>query len=373
MTIQQICNLTKNFAPLACVGLLTLQLSTSCTSTNSDYESELQTPESLGEYPDWSVITDIRSEGDTVSVIISVPDYFRGVDRGRMKNLIKTNTEETWRPAGALVLSPLVWNQNIRRAPSDKKYQYLYLEDVRMFLRSQDGGDTWTLPSFSIEGLPTHQFILSNGGSDAYTLEFHLAAIHPRNPETLYATVRMIPWGAMFGGSQLSSKDIGKLYVSNDGGESWNAIAQRIRFGSPLGISSSNPMLIFGFGTQGIIRTKDGGKSWQFIANNNEQIPLMLEKGFHTGFGSNLVIKQFSLDPFNESLLYIITNIGVYKSADEGKTWTRLKIVPLEYDTITSMGINPENSSELFVGTAYGVYNSEDQGASWKKIYPPKQ
>ncbi len=72
----------------------------------------------------------------------------------------------------------------------------------------------------------------------------------------------------------------------------------------------------------------------------------------------------------HESDLYISTIVGYYKSADNGKSWTKLSLSGLPYYRAVSFA---SKDGVLYAAMLQGVYYSEDKGNSWHvaegKIY----
>ena len=79
-----------------------------------------------------------------------------------------------------------------------------------------------------------------------------------------------------------------------------------------------------------------------------------------------------AVDPVNSSTLYARTPVGVYKSRDEGSTWSRV----LDSPRVKALVIDPQNSTTLYVGTenrssnypneiGAGVLKSTDGGRTW--------
>ncbi len=79
-------------------------------------------------------------------------------------------------------------------APSDPGVVYKNLGDAGLYLRSEDHGITWRLPEYRIGSETKEQFAATVSGKSFYRVDFWLAAIHPREPLTLYAAIRVIPW-----------------------------------------------------------------------------------------------------------------------------------------------------------------------------------
>jgi photosystem II stability/assembly factor-like uncharacterized protein len=127
----------------------------------------------------------------------------------------------------------------------------------------------------------------------------------------------------------------------------------------------------FGSVGGGVWKTVNAGRTWFPIAD--EGIPI----------GS---IGAIAVAPSNPSVLYVGTGepdirsqhsygIGVYKSNDEGKTWTHIGLE--KTSQIGRIVVDPTNPNRVYVaalGHVYnanpdrGVYRSTDGGAHWKKV-----
>ena len=102
--------------------------------------------------------------------------------------------------------------------------------------------------------------------------------------------------------------------------------------------------------------------------------------------GPSTSIGDIALDPSNQQTIWIGTgeaNIfrssqngaGIYKSTDEGKTWTHMGLA--DTLTIARIVVHPQNSNTVYVAasghewthnTERGVFKTTDGGASWNKI-----
>jgi photosystem II stability/assembly factor-like uncharacterized protein len=124
----------------------------------------------------------------------------------------------------------------------------------------------------------------------------------------------------------------------------------------------------------GVWKTVNAGRTWFPIADDPEHgIPI----------GS---IGAIAVAPSNPSVIYVGTGepdiraqhsygIGMYKSTDEGKTWTKIGLEKSEH--IGKIVVDPKDPNRVYVaalGSAYapsperGVYRSTDGGAHWKKV-----
>ena len=130
----------------------------------------------------------------------------------------------------------------------------------------------------------------------------------------------------------------------------------------------------FGAVGGGVWKTMNAGRTWLPIADDPEHgIPI----------GS---IGAIAVAPSNPSVIYVGTGepdiraqhsygIGMFKSTDEGKTWTHIGLEKSEH--IGKIVVDPKDPNRVYVaalGSAYapseerGVYRSTDGGAHWKKV-----
>lgn len=140
-----------------------------------------------------------------------------------------------------------------------------------------------------------------------------------------------------------------------------------------VGTGENNSQRSVGFG-DGIYRTRDGGKSWENLG---------LKESEHIG--------RIAIDPRDSNVVYAAAqgplwrsggDRGLYKTADGGKTWTR--ILHVSDDTgINEVHIDPRDPSILYAsayqrrrhvwtlingGPESAIYKSTDAGATWRKI-----
>ncbi len=137
------------------------------------------------------------------------------------------------------------------------------------------------------------------------------------------------------------------------------------------GVPSKPNTFYFGSVGGGVWKTENAGRTWFPISD--EGIPI----------GS---IGAVAVALSNPSVVYVGTGepdirsqhsygIGMYKSADEGKTWTHIGLEKTEH--IGKVVIDPADPNRVYVaalGSAYGanpdrgVYRTTDGGAHWKKV-----
>lgn len=86
-------------------------------------------------------------------------------------------------------------------------------------------------------------------------------------------------------------------------------------------------------------------------------------------------VNSISFDPFDDSTLYLGTGSGLWKSTDNGVSWTKLWL-GFDARLITSIIIHPLNN-DILLASVYGhdttsmiggVFKSTDQGSTWYGI-----
>ncbi|MGH9783954.1 MAG: WD40/YVTN/BNR-like repeat-containing protein, partial [Terriglobia bacterium] len=139
------------------------------------------------------------------------------------------------------------------------------------------------------------------------------------------------------------------LFVSRDGRD-WKALRL-----------SSNPVSVYGVATLGhdgrtivavtadaAMISRDGGRSWS---------PLDL------GAGPALKVHRVATHAATPDVLFVGTNLGLYRSTDAGRAWERFgRGVP--FSPVMDIVISPENPKHVIVGGTGGVFHSLN-GGDW--------
>lgn len=179
--------------------------------------------------------------------------------------------------------------------------------------KSTDAGKTWThLATLrDSQGIPA-------------------LAVDPRDPRRVFAAVAGHPYGA--------NAERG-IYLSTDGGESWNKVLSKDENvgGDDVEIDPSNPDIVYA------------------------------------------TLWQFRLGPWEDANQYNGPGGGIFKSSDGGKTWKELTGGLPKGVTQAHLTIAPSQTGRLFAtvasvrgetgqGSEVGIFRSDDGGENWQKI-----
>ncbi|NNE13787.1 MAG: hypothetical protein HKN51_02340 [Saprospiraceae bacterium] len=118
--------------------------------------------------------------------------------------------------------------------------------------------------------------------------------------------------------------------------------------------------------------TNDGGDSWNNIANKLPGLP------------KNAWIPQIEISKINPNEIFVVVNnyrmndwsAFLYHSTDKGLTWRRIVDDSDVDGFVCSVVQDPEHDDLIFLGTDVGLYFSLDHGnkwIKWEKGFPPVQ
>jgi len=236
-------------------------------------------------------------------------------------------------------------------------FSCLPLKAVNWLPFGPDGGDARSFasdphdPAHLYLGTATGWIYESKDGGGQWK---RLACIGDRNDIVLDSIVvdSANPKRILVGGWTLGSRD-GGLYISNDGGKTWESEAD-MRGQSILALaeaSSDSKILVAGT-LKGVYRSNDGGDHWQPISPEGSQ-------ELHE-------VESIAIDPANPQIIYAGTWHLPWKTSDGGENWTSIKQGIIEDSDVFSIIIDPKNSNVVYASACSGIYKSEDGGAKFK-------
>ena len=220
--------------------------------------------------------------------------------------------------------------------------------DERGLYRSTDGGETFT--KILGEGPDV-------GASDV--------VIDPQNPQTVYAALweaRQAPWE----NGEFNGPGSG-LYKSADGGTTWRKLGKGLpdwehdkvgRFG--IGIAPSMPSRVFATVQVGkeegrLYRSDDAGESWVKITDDTR--PADRPDDF----------AEVKVDPKNPEIVYTASVVS-WRSEDGGKTWRAFRGAP-GGDDYHRLWIDPSNTNVVLLAGDQGGMVTVDGGATWSSWF----
>jgi photosystem II stability/assembly factor-like uncharacterized protein len=268
----------------------------------------------------------------------------------------------------------------------------VYRSDNNVYFGSTDGGQQWDELKLVIDGRTREEFSREFSKIHHAQLRLSLAAIHPGNPKTLFGTLQV--WVYSDPGSAVSEIiDVPGMYVSHDRGNHWTLfthsignVRKRAEIPSILAICPSNPQVMISRSHDGIVRSKDGGKSWNPVGQQSElerpaeqlgraeAIAELRRKGETSPIpevtpAARLQVYQMEFQPSDARVIYLVTNKGLYRSEDGGDSWCLFFLGVPKLESITSLTFDPENPKQIYVGTEMTVMVSSDGGCNFHRVF----
>ena len=202
--------------------------------------------------------------------------------------------------------------------------------------RSRDGGATWQKVLFK--------------SNDVGAIDL---AFDPGDPQTIYAALwntRRPPWSIYPPAYGPGSG----LYKSTDGGSNWQQLARGLpadgvgRIG--VAVAPSNRSRVYAIVDAkdgGLFRSDDAGGTWTRASGDNR----IWGRGWYFG--------KVVVDPKNADLVYV-SNTGVYRSRDGGKTFGEPFKGSPGGDDYHQLWIHPDDGNRMILGGDQGAVISVD-------------
>lgn len=250
----------------------------------------------------------------------------------------------------------------------------LYLGASNGIFKSTDGAKTW-------------RYILAN-------IAVADLAVDPYQSNIIYAAG--------------TSGSNGKIIKTLDSGTSWVDIYTEPSKNNPvqsIAVSSTNnQVLLAGLASGEIIRSMDAGHTWQATKDFSSKIARVrfgpngtayalttlkgLSKSSDSGINWTLLTNSLTGDSFNNSadhpttvgsfanlaldrkqpgVLYLGTDRGLFRSVNDGGSWSFLAL-PVKNASllISAAAVNPSNSNNLFVSIGRILFKSLNGGVTWE-------
>lgn len=152
---------------------------------------------------------------------------------------------------------------------------------------------------------------------------------------------------------------LGGVFRSRDAGKSWERISptddEELRRLDSVAIDPRDGDVIYA-GTYHLPwKTIDGGKTWKPVI---------------AGLIDDSDIMSLRVDASNPERVYLSACSGIYRSENQGGTWTKLQGIPYAARRTQVIVQDPELSKTLYAATTEGLWVTRDAGESWKRTTP---
>jgi len=212
----------------------------------------------------------------------------------------------------------------------------------RGIYKSTDGGKSWK----------NVLYINTTTGASELSIDVN-------HPNVLYAAMwdhMRTPWKVISGGPGSG------LYKSIDAGETWKKIENGIpkeKGKMAIAVSPANSNWVYSLIESdsekekgGLFLSKNGGDSWDRITNDHR----LLQRAWY--------YIELTLDPNNENVVYVLS-ASAYKSINGGKDWEEIDTHHGDYH---DLWINPNNSKNMLISNDGGSEITFDGGKNWSRI-----
>jgi photosystem II stability/assembly factor-like uncharacterized protein len=161
----------------------------------------------------------------------------------------------------------------------------------------------------------------------------------------------------------LIGTDSGSLIKSADSGISWQLVKS---YGERINrIIWRNSGVYFLLRTTGLVKTADFGANLQSLSPDIKNI-----SGSSASYNINGVadtFNQFYVDPLSNNLIYVTSSRGLFKTTDEGKTWTKVSLpVDAGDGNVRAIAVAQSSSNLVFTNVGATIYKSTDGGGNWQ-------
>ena len=223
--------------------------------------------------------------------------------------------------------------------PQDAQTVYVGSEPATVFC-SHDGGECWE-ECVGFRAVPeAPQWFFHAETRQAHVRDVRLA---PHDPRSLYAGI-----------------EVGGVVRSRDGGVSWQQLPGTHDDIHCLSLSQARPQTVYVATAQGPYRSDDEGQHWARI-NHGLQRPYAL---------------HISAAPDDADLVLVTVSTNarrqqpqLYRSTIGGSEWQHMTLPGSDDDMVVAIDWDPSNPQRVFAGTDRGaIFCSYDRGVSWEPL-----
>ncbi len=237
---------------------------------------------------------------------------------------------------------PSDYAHSVLADPSEPDAVYVGSEPATVF-RSSDGGDTWA-EFAGFRAVPES----SDWGFHSPTRDSHVRDLRsaPNDPRRLYAGI-----------------EVGGMVRSDDGGASWQQLPGLNDDIHCVHLSSDRPDSVYVATARAPYRSDNGGADWELINSGLER-----RYTLHIAAApddANLVLVTVSENARRG-------NPQFYRSTDAGASWTLVDGLGAgenPEDMVVAFDWDPEDPGRVYAGTdGGGLFSSADRGVTWQRL-----
>jgi photosystem II stability/assembly factor-like uncharacterized protein len=146
----------------------------------------------------------------------------------------------------------------------------------------------------------------------------------------------------------------GGVFLSEDGGRTWRPSGLEGEAVRALEIASADSNEFVAGTLSGVFHSGDAGKSWQRISPSGDEELRRLD--------------SVAFDPRDAKVIYAGTYHLPWKTVDGGKSWKPVIAGLIDDSDIMSLRVDASNPERVYLSACSGIYRSENQGGSWTKL-----
>lgn len=188
-----------------------------------------------------------------------------------------------------------------------------------------EGGPSFDLPWESLRGPP---------GGPVTDM-----AIHPTDPNWMYATTQTAG-----------------MYVTSDGGRHWLQGNESMHHRASVWVSPHDPKVAY----TAYDRTENGGRTW--TTEHSGRV--------HPWYPDVGEVHDLAFDPYDEETHYVGTEMGLYRTRDDGDSWNALDVGGTgDRNEVRQVVAHSDREGVLAAAVTRGaVYESDDRGETWSMV-----
>lgn len=304
---------------------------------------------------------DVRMRPDNPDIVY-VTDAWSGVN-------ISMDGGRTWHPSNEGIITragesgDAVPVFSLTIDPHNPEVIWIGTQNRRGIFKSTDGGKTWVEKD--------------KGVVEREGISFRGFAVAPRDSQIVYAAAEIASFA--WAGRELLGREFdltkGVVYKTTDGGEHWTPIWRGDNLARYIWINPRDPDVIYvstGIfdreaansdprrnlaGGVGIVRSTDGGHTWQMLGRANGLTNLYIGTLFMHPKNPDILLAGAGNNAYPEGA-------GVFLSTDGGTTWQNT----LRGANIQSVEFAVSDPRIAYAAGIDTVYRSRDGGRTWRRV-----